>query len=58
MSGHIRILGDSLVQWFVGGCWLLIARERNVCTGLEKLFPELVLVNVWSWRWSGEITNL
>jgi hypothetical protein len=50
VGGCIGVLGDSLVERFVSGRLLLIARERDIGTGFEELLPELGLLSVLGLR--------
>jgi hypothetical protein len=46
VSGCIGVLGSGLVERFVSGRLLLIARERDIGAGFEELLPELELLSV------------
>jgi hypothetical protein len=46
VSGCVGVFGDSLVERFVSGRLLLIARERDIGAGFEELLPELELLSV------------
>jgi hypothetical protein len=50
VSGCIGVFGDSLVERFVSGRLLLIARERDIGAGFEELLPELELLSVLGLR--------
>jgi len=50
VGGCIGVLGDSLVERFVSGRLLLIARERDIGAGFEELLPKLELLSVLALR--------